>query len=255
MFAFILLVAFSIGLTIGSFLNVIIIRGIRSESLRGRSHCDSCKKQLTLRELIPVISFFIQKGRCQKCGAALLRQYPIVEFGTALAFALAVSYIFSVYELSFFAFGLWLLAALAISAGILILITDLRSKIIPDGAVITLFVIGIIAIFFRHTILFDSITAGAISLFFACFWFFSHGRWMGLGDAKLIFATSLIVGFPASLAAFLFSFWLGGLVGIILLTSGAKMLHSRIPFSPFILAGTVCAYFFSSLFFQYVNFF
>lgn len=71
---------------------------------------------------------------------------------------------------------------------------------------------------------------------------------MGLGDAKLIFAISLILGFPASLIAFFFDFWLGGIVGIFLIIFGAKTPKSQIPFGPFILAGSILAYFFSQQF-------
>ena len=73
---------------------------------------------------------------------------------------------------------------------------------------------------------------------------------MGLGDAKLTLATSMLIGFPASMAAFLFSFWLGGIGAVPFLILGKKGLQSRIPFGPFILAGAVGAYFFSAAFFQ-----
>ena len=74
---------------------------------------------------------------------------------------------------------------------------------------------------------------------------------MGFGDAKLTLATSLILGFPASIAAFLFAFWLGGITAIPLLVISRKNLRMRIAFGPFILAGTVLAYFFANQFFNY----
>lgn len=77
---------------------------------------------------------------------------------------------------------------------------------------------------------------------------------MGFGDAKLILATSLAIGFPASLAALLFSFWSGGVVGGALLLFRRTTLKSTIPFGPFILLGSAAAYFFSPFFFEVTRF-
>lgn len=87
-----------IGLVVGSFLNVVIYRyspspllmskAGRGFRLGGRSFCPSCKKELQWFELIPLISFVIQKRQCRGCGALISWQYPLVELGTAAAFAL-----------------------------------------------------------------------------------------------------------------------------------------------------------------------
>ena len=240
--------AFAAGLVIGSFLNVVILRGARGEGLGGRSQCDACGVRLRPGELIPVMSFLWQKARCRSCGAALSWQYPLVEAGTALAFILlAVGF------LSFAGAGwrptlLFFLAFPAVAALIVLLVSDFRFQILPDGATATLLFFSLAAGIARGTLVVDTIAAFASALFFGALWFFSRGRWMGFGDAKLVLATSLAVGFPASIAAFLFSFWLGGIVGIVLLTLGKKDLQSRIPFGPFIIAGSIAAYFFSAPF-------
>ena len=95
-----IILSFIFGLIAGSFLNVVIIRSDdfynlpeqRKKSLfgllGGRSHCPNCKKILTWRELVPVLSFFIQKGRCNHCRLPISWQYPLVELGTALVFVL-----------------------------------------------------------------------------------------------------------------------------------------------------------------------
>ncbi|MCX6794110.1 MAG: prepilin peptidase [Candidatus Gottesmanbacteria bacterium] len=78
-----------LGLLVGSFVNVLIDRLPRAESvLWGRSHCDHCKKILRWYELVPVVSFLIQKGRCRRCRKKLSLQYPIIELVTAIGFAL-----------------------------------------------------------------------------------------------------------------------------------------------------------------------
>lgn len=262
---------FATGLVVGSFLNVVILRGARSQSLGGRSRCDSCAKTLGIGELIPLISFLIQKRRCRSCSAALSWQYPIVESATAVSFAGAAWYIFSLSSASslavsqwLLASGYWLLASVAIAAGIVILVSDLRWQIIPNGAVAALLAAagGAAAIRalgndFRISsgvqIVWDLQFALIFAAVLALIWFVSRGRAMGLGDAKLIFASSLLVGFPASISAVLFSFWLGGIAGVLLLAAGAGTLKSRIPFGPFILAGTALAYFFSELFLAFTG--
>lgn len=94
--------SFIFGLITGSFFNVVIIRLDRfyddlSGGLKdifrvfgGRSRCPKCKNNLSWRELVPVASFFIQKGKCVKCGLPISWQYPLVELGTGIVFALIV---------------------------------------------------------------------------------------------------------------------------------------------------------------------
>lgn len=241
----IFLFAFLIGLVVGSFLNVVILRGARGEGLGGRSHCDACGKKLRPAELIPIISFVIQKARCRSCGAALSWCYPLMEAGCAAFFVLLAGRFLGGIGTGYDA--LLALAAFPAAAALIVLVvSDLRFQILPDGAVAVLFFFGILASIGRGTLAADAIAALAIAAFFAGLWLFSRGAWMGLGDAKLALATSLVVGFPASVSAFLFSFWLGGIWGALLLFSGRKGLSSRIPFGPFILAGALLAYFFSA---------
>lgn len=248
-FPIVLFSAFFAGLVIGSFLNVVIMRGARGEGLGGRSRCDHCGIRLRVRELIPIVSFVYQKARCRSCDAVLSWQYPLVEALTAFAFLLIAWMFFPFAQIGIISALLFLLAFPASAALIALVISDLKFQILPDGATATLGVFGIVAGLARGTLLVDTIAALGFALFFAALWFFSHGRWMGFGDAKLTAATSLVIGFPASIAGFLFSFWLGGAVGMFLMTVGSKDMQSRIPFGPFIIAGAVLAYFLSPLFF------
>jgi prepilin signal peptidase PulO-like enzyme (type II secretory pathway) len=253
---------FVLGLAVGSFLNVVILRGIEKQSFRGRSQCLSCKKTLSWYELIPVVSFLIQKGRCRTCGAVLSFQYPLVELGTGILYVTAAYYVLGreaskyMESLSPSTVASLLLVLVAIAAALVIIVVDLRSQIIPNGAALTLFITGILFTVIRlfqtnsgTEVVLDLIwnigAAGIIALFLAALWFFSRGTWMGFGDVKLIFATSLIVGFPASVAALLFAFWLGGAFGIVFLLAQRLNLHSRMPFGPFIIVGAVLAYFFT----------
>ena len=251
--------SFFLGLVIGSFLNVVIRRGARGENFRGRSHCESCGITLSVTELIPVLSFLIQKGRCRYCHAAFSWQYLLVELGTAFSYAMSAWIFLPNLPLDKHFFLLATGLFFGIGAAIVIFVSDIRSQIIPNGAVLTLLILGLfrpIYVMFQTesgTIVPDSVwnigTALVIALFLALLWFFSKGRWMGFGDVKLILATSLILGYPSSVAALLFAFWLGGIIGVILIISRVKTLKEHIPFGPFILVGTVLAYFLPQNFF------
>ena len=246
----IIIISIAIGLVVGSFLNVVILRADQGESLGGRSRCDSCRKTLSAGELIPIVSFVIQKARCRSCGIALSWQYPLVESATAAGYG-AAAWILApdITAISAYAPGL-AVAFIGIAALVVILVADFRFQIIPDGAAVALLIAGIAVSAMRHSFFPDAAAGFAIALFFAALWFFSRGRWMGLGDAKLILATSLATGFPASIAGFVFSFWIGGASALPLLLFGGKSMHSRIPFGPFIIAGAAAAYFFSDYFFR-----
>jgi prepilin signal peptidase PulO-like enzyme (type II secretory pathway) len=208
------------------------------------------------------LSYVIQKARCRSCGAALSSQYPLVELGTGAAFAVTLGYFgFPADYLNISVFQYLGLAAalIAVSAGIVILVADLRWQIIPNGAGLALLIALIGRVLPVDPSLAwinwaaDLISALIAALFFVSLWFFSGGRWMGLGDAKLVFTTSLLVGFPASMAAILFAFWFGGIAGILLLAVGSKTLKSRIPFGPFILAGAALAFFLADRFLAFTG--
>jgi len=195
-----ILFALLAGLAIGSFLNVVIIRGAKGERLGGRSRCESCLKTLSFRELIPLVSFFLQKGRCLNCRAPLSWQYPAVEAGTAFLYGLS-TWMFS---RGFIGFLELIELIVGISAAIVIIVSDFRYQIIPSVPVIILSLLGLGIGFSRKTLLADFSFALGIAAFFTLLWLISRGRWIGLGDAELAFAVSLIVGYPLSLVALLF---------------------------------------------------
>lgn len=257
-FLFLEALFFTLGCGIGSFLNVVVDRGYRGERLNGRSYCESCKKKLSFFELIPIASFLVQKGRCRSCGTALSLQYPLVEFACGVLYALALFLFAPHFDYTFQPLAALFLLLAGIPASVMIAVSDLKYRIIPNGAVLTLLAAGVAASILRFSanrqpvvanrLLSDFSSALLIAAFLASLWFVSRGQWMGLGDAKLIFATSLIAGYPASLSAFLFAFWLGGGAGVILLGAARKNRKYLMPFGPFIIAGTVLAYFFSDSF-------
>lgn len=257
----IILLSTLFGLTVGSFLNVVILRGEEGKSIGGRSHCRTCKKILSPGELIPLLSFLAQKGRCRNCKIPLTWQYPLVEGGTAILFA-ASSWIITQ---NFYAQSTWMISNLliswvVISAGIVILISDLRNFIIPDGSVVILLACAALFLFanayWGNSFSYDEVGKNIIasivlSGFLTGLWFFSGGTWMGLGDAKLFFPLALLLGFPVSLVALLFSFWVGSIGALLLLLFKNFGLRDHIPFGPFILLGSLLAFFYADRFLHF----
>ena len=119
----------SFGLIVGSFLNCVIYRLEEGKSfLKGRSFCPDCKHTLSWRDLIPLLSFLILKGKCRYCQKKISWQYPSVELSTGILFLLIFNYTFP----NLLATGYWLLVA---SFLIIIFVYDLKHYVIPDKVI------------------------------------------------------------------------------------------------------------------------
>jgi len=212
---------FILGLLVGSFVNVLIDRLPRAESvLWGRSHCDHCKKILRWYELVPVVSFLIQKGRCRRCRKKLSLQYPIIELVTAIGFALLFPHHISLY-------------ILFISL-LVIFVADLKYQTIPDSMI----VLGVIGAFWNGM---HVVPAVGSFVFLYLLWALTHRRGIGFGDVKFAFLMGLLLGFPGVVIAFYVAFLTGALVGVILIVGRKKTWKSKIAFGPFLVLGTVVA--------------
>ncbi len=236
-------VLFLFGLAIGSFLNVVIDRIPRGESIVfGRSRCDYCKKTLRWFELIPVLSYLIQGGRCVRCHKRLSVQYPLVELFTGAVFV-ALPHMQAAYGPAADALYGYHLAALCsiASAGIVILVTDLKYQIIPDRMLIVL-VLAAGALLYPSPLptAVQKLGVGAVSgSFFYLLWLGTRGRGMGFGDVKLSAVLGLLLGFPQAIIAFYTAFLTGAGYGVILIIQRKAGMKSRVPFGPFLLLGAV----------------
>ncbi|MBI3495159.1 prepilin peptidase [Candidatus Berkelbacteria bacterium] len=278
---------FLFGTVIGSFLNVVIYRYNSGTSpLKGRSQCFACGKTLTWRELVPIFSFLISKGRCAQCGVRLSWQYPIVEI---LSGSLFVAVFLLGKPLSETIFLLAVFSTLLV-----IVVYDLRHQIIPDGLA-AFFALVSIAWFFwtipggaREAFRFPyywTLIAGPVLFFpFWALWFVSKGRWLGLGDGKLAWGIGWFLGATLGGSAIMLGFWIGAAFALFAMglqsakrkfdklnkfkkfekskTKWMNLLNlstfynfsnlgmqSEIPFGPFLILGTVIVYF------THVNFF
>jgi leader peptidase (prepilin peptidase)/N-methyltransferase len=243
MFSFVI---FFLGLSIGSFLNVVICRlETKERILFSRSHCPKCGAILQWYDLIPVLSFLVQKGRCRYCSKRISWQYPVVEITTGLLFFLIFNFQFSIFNLFY--------SLIIVCFLIIIFVYDLKHYIIPDK--ISYPAIGISFVYqlsnlypepvegyklFIPYLLAAFLAAG----FFLSLVLISRGKWMGLGDVKLALLMGLILGWPNILLALFLSFFSGAIIGIILIIWGKKTIKSQVPFGPFLVGATILVMFY-----------
>ncbi len=260
---------FIFGLIVGSFLNSVIYRLEKKESIiKLRSYCPHCKKTLSWFELIPLVSFLLQKGKCRHCKKPISWQYPLVELATGILFVLVYNFsaqggpaagwqfsifnqfpIFNFQFLTYIIFWLFVVSCLAV-----IFVYDLKHYIIPNEIIYPAIVL---ALGFRILDLFrisdlgfrilerlgPFIAAIAAGSFFLTIILVSKGKWMGMGDFKLAIFMGLILGWPKILIALLGGFLIGAFVSIILIIFKKKTLKSQIPFGPFLAGAAIVAIF------------
>lgn len=256
---------FLAGIAVGSFLNVVICRiGKEDGIISGRSHCLNCKKKLNWYELIPIFSFLIQKRKCRGCDQKISWQYLIVEFATGILFVM----IFKFYSHGILPEGGQFLNLtyhlLIVSLLIVIFVYDLKHYIIPNKTVYFGIIISAVYLlfikFFSLSVVYYPLSYYFFSGFIAALFFLlmvlvSRGRWMGMGDVKLVLLMGLFLGWPKILIALLVAFWSGALVGIILIFLKKKGLKEQIPFGPFLVSGTILSLFISDYFLKdYLDF-
>jgi leader peptidase (prepilin peptidase)/N-methyltransferase len=233
------------GLTVGSFLNVVIHRLPRGESLlRPGSHCPQCTTPLRAWQLVPVLGWLAVRGRCRQCGQPVSVRYPLVEVGTAALFV-AVTVRFGP-SLTLPAY-LYLAAISVVLAAI-----DLSTLRLPNAVVLPSYVVGV-ALLAPAAVLHGDWRAAVRGLLaMALLWGFYlalallYRGGMGFGDVKLAGLLGLYLGWLgwASVAVGTFAgFLLGGLAGAALLVTRRAGRRSAIPFGPAMLAGALVAVF------------
>lgn len=234
MLYYLYVVSLFFGMALGSFLNVVIYRLPRHESLiRPGSHCPNCNSAVRWYDNVPVVSWLVLRGRCRDCGHRISPRYLIVESMTGAAFALAMWR---------FGFG-WpvLLAWFFLAILIAVAFIDYDHLIIPDklvlpGAVVGL--AGVIAIepdrWWVHLV-----ASGGSAFFFFLLALLWPGGGMGMGDVKMALFMGAVLGTSVLLALFA-AFLFGSLAGLYLIVARKGSRKSRLPFAPFLsLGGTL----------------
>ena len=243
MTAFVVACCALLGLAIGSFLNVVIYRVPRKESVvRPRSHCPGCNTEIAERDNVPVVSWLLLRGRCRNCGMRISFRYPAVE--------LACAALFAAMGLRFWddwALPAYLVLAAACLAGSVIDIEHLLlpNRIVFPSVAITAPLLAIAAGIdgkwwpFERAVLGALIASGSL-LLLALAW--PRGNAMGGGDIKFALLLGLCLGWlgfgHVALGLFM-GFLLGSIVGVALVAAQAKAMQSHFAFGPFLAAGTL----------------
>lgn len=241
------LIFFIFGASLGSFFNVVIDRLPQGGSLLfPSSHCPECNRSLAKKDMFPVLSYLLLKGRCRYCGSSIPIRILYVELGTGLLFALLYLY-----------YGLtWELALTIVYSGIFIVLSvvDLEQKILPNKIVYPGIVLAFAVACFGTILGFQPLAIaqfgfslwivdaviGAIAgfvLLFIVAMIFRGG--MGWGDVKLAGMIGMIVGFPLIFVSLFIAIILGGVVACFLLLTRIKKRKETIPFGPFLAAATI----------------
>jgi prepilin signal peptidase PulO-like enzyme (type II secretory pathway) len=226
-------IIFLLGAVMGSFGNVVILRGIQGKSVRGRSQCPYCGKILGPLELIPVVSFFIQGGKCAECKHSLSWQYPLVEMASAILFTLTF-YILPYAQAGPMSIALWLL--------LLLCVTDARTGYVPDALSIPFLLASLLYAVFLPVYPWAPIAIGVG--FFGLQWVVSKGTWIGTGDIIIAAGMGALAGDTENMILALFAAYIiGAAFAIVLLIRKKKHMQSQLPFGPFLGIGTLVAVF------------
>jgi leader peptidase (prepilin peptidase) / N-methyltransferase len=232
----IVLVAVLFGLVVGSFLNVVIHRVPRHESVVWpASHCPHCGEPIGPRDNIPLISYLLLRGRCRNCKEPISARYPAVEATTGLLFGAAA------YE---FGASLSLLPALVfISALISLAVIDLEHRLLPNAIVGPVALAGLVLSILVNpagwwTYPFSALVVAGALLGLALI----YPAGMGMGDVKMGGMLGTFLGPYAALAVFLGAL-LGAVSGGVLMAAGKVQRRSALPFGLFIALGGIISLF------------
>lgn len=226
------LIIFILGLLIGSFLNVVIVRlGQKKPFIFGRSVCPGCKKEIRWQDNIPVVSFLLLGGKCHYCQKNISWQYPLVELAAAFAFVLL--YLKIGLNLQFITLVIFS------SFLIIIFVYDLKHYLILDKITIPAMVAAFLLNFYLGLSFWSMIIGALIGIWFFAFQFIiSKGKWVGDGDIRLGALMGLMLGWKLLLVALFLAYIIGAIVGLVLLFSNKKKMSSAVPFGPFLSLAT-----------------
>jgi leader peptidase (prepilin peptidase) / N-methyltransferase len=247
------ILTFCFGAVIGSFLNVVILRLPKEQTLTGRSHCPVCGHTLGLFDLVPIFSFLFLRGRCHYCKTKISWRYFILETLTGLLFVLAY---LKTQPLNLPEVLILLKFLIVIATLVVVFVVDLEHFLILDSVVFPVSLIILLMnlsidyfsktpILSMHSNLVSGLLGAAfLWLLFFLVWYFSKGQWLGFGDVKLAVLLGLILGWPLIFVGFMLAVISGGIISTCLLIFSGKTLKTQIPFGTFLAFGTILAMFY-----------
>jgi leader peptidase (prepilin peptidase)/N-methyltransferase len=237
-----------LGLVVGSFLNVVIYRVPRGESLlRPGSRCPSCATSIKPWHNIPMLSWIVLRGRCATCGQPIALRYPLVELGTAGLFVAVTLRLSNLDLLSALPAYLYFAAI-----GVALAVIDLQVRRLPNPIVLPSY--PVLAVLLTVSAAAErewwalgrALIGGAVlySFFFAMAYIYPAG--MGFGDVKLsgiVGAVLAYLSWSALLIGAFAGFFIGAVAGLILMTIKRAGRKTAIPFGPWMIAGALVGIF------------
>jgi len=251
------LLLFIFGLCLGSFLSVIYKRFnpsqplFKKEVFFSRSRCPFCHKPLSFYELIPIVSFLIQRGKCRHCGRRISWEYPVIEIISGWLTLMCLKFYIPGHPLTWIIVFLWIFIFFFLFLASLI---DVRYLIIPQELLISLFILGAILVIVQPFVnssynyigyyrflaprfqpfIVNNLLGGLMGfLFLGSMVFFSKEKIMGWGDAKLGTILGFIIGWPSFILTLFLSFIIGGLYALLFLILKIKRRKDYLAFIPF----------------------
>lgn len=216
---------FLLGLVLGSFYNVVGMRAVSESSFhQGRSKCPSCGSILSWYELIPVLSYVLQLGKCRTCRTGISAMYPLVELSTGFAFVACYLRFGFTWEL--------LTGLLFVSMLVIVLVADVKFMIIPDRVLLFFLPLFIgLRILSPLTPWYDSVIGFVVGFALIAIIILVTNGGMGAGDMKLLAVMGVVAGWDV-LAVFFYATFIGAVSGLFLLWTGVITRKDPYPFGP-----------------------
>ncbi len=241
------------GAIIGSFLNVVIVRWPKEQSIvTPRSACPRCGHTIPWYDNLPVLSFLLLRGRCRYCGEPISWRYPLVEVLTAVLSVMVFHrFVRDIYHIRLEEVGAYLLYFGFVAGLVAITFIDLEHYLIPDMITLTSIPVGILGVWaiqdvpgapttVRGAVLGALIGGGSLYLLRLAYQLVRKHEGMGLGDVKMLAMIGTFLGpHPALVFVIFISSFLGSVVGIAMMALKGTGLKYALPFGPFLAVGAV----------------
>ena len=253
-----LISAFAIGAIVGSFLNVVIHRYPREESIVfPASHCPNCKAPIRPWDNVPILAFLWLRGRCRDCREPISIRYPLVELANALFYVAVIQRT----GMSF----LFVPIAALVSMIIVLIYIDADIQILPDVITIPGIALGLalsflpastfapyllLATSWQDSLVGAAFGAALLAALILGYWLIRRVEGMGWGDVKMIAMIGAILGFASVPAVLLLASVAGALIGVPLAMRHEKGMQFALPFGVFLGFATLAVLFFGHTLFE-----